>query len=128
MSRGHLAAAGLVALVVLVGVTIHSRGDGLNRDEQRVRAERHWRAAMIDSLEQDGRGKYAIDRVSCVHEQDGRFACDGSASRSYSGVSVEPSSSNPNKSFGRSTFVSEGNMLMGVIYCDENGCTSEPTG
>lgn len=93
-----------------------------------MQAERITRAQLIDGLAQDEHGKYKVDRVSCVHEQDGQFECRASASRSYSGLSVGQSSSNTDKSFGGTTAVLESDMTMGIVFCDEKRCTSEPAG
>ena len=120
MRKRFLAAAALLALVLLVsflaGVIAESRGGGgLNRGEQRLRAEALWRAEMIDSLEQDGKGRFMLDGVSCAHKQGDQFECHASASRHYS--------ENGAQQIGRTSSVSESDMLMGIVFCNEKGCS-----
>ena len=104
---------------VVVTLISQTHGSDLDRAGQRLQAEDLFRAQLIDSLEQDSHGPYRFDGVSCAHKRDGLFECHAGASRSYGGFNLGQSGP---------TAVAESEMSMGFVFCDEKGCSSEPTG
>lgn len=87
---------------------------GPDREMQRVAAEKTIRTELLGTLEDDGHGPFAITKLSCLHEEEGRFKCLSSVGRSYEE--------------GPGSSVSEAQLIRIVASCGDNTCTWSRTG
>lgn len=110
---------GLEAAPIIVAVALAGCGGGMSRDEQRSEAERIFREELSQTFGA-GSSMYSVDRARCVYKQDDLFVCSVPADPDLR--NTDSRYSDPRLGGLNDIGLTEQDMLVETLFCDEDGC------